>query len=64
MLSSLGVSDSQVRALLNDQRPEDLSAADATCLEFCLKLSRNAPSVGVDDIKALRESGFEDESDP
>ena len=62
VLSSLGVSDSQVRALLNDQRPEDLSAADATCLEFCLKLSRNAPSVGVEDIKALRESGFEDES--
>ena len=25
VLSSLGVSDSQVRALLNDQRPEDLS---------------------------------------
>ena len=62
VLSSLGVSDSLVRALLNDQRPEDLSAADATCLEFCLKLSRNAPSVGVEDIKALRESGFEDES--
>jgi RNA polymerase sigma-70 factor (ECF subfamily) len=62
VLSSLGVSDSQVQALLNDPRPEDLSAADATSLEFCLKLSRNAPSVGVEDIKALRECGFENES--
>ena len=62
VLSSLGVSDSQVQALLNDQRPEDLSAADATSLEFCLKLSRDAPSVRVENIKALRECGFEDES--
>lgn len=62
VLSSLGVPDRQVHALLNDQRPPDLSAADATALEFCLKLSRNALSVGVEDIKALRECGFEDES--
>jgi RNA polymerase sigma-70 factor (ECF subfamily) len=62
VLSSLGVSDRQVQALLNDQRLEDLSAADATSLEFCLKLSRNGPSVSVEDIKALRECGFEDES--
>lgn len=55
VLSSLGVSESQVQALLTDQRSEDLSAADATCLEFCLKLSRDAPSVRVEDIKALRE---------
>ena len=60
VLSSLGVSESQVRALLNDQHPEDLSAADAASLEFCLKLSRNAPSVCVDDINALRECGLED----
>ena len=61
VLSSLGVSESQVQALLNDQRPEDLSAADAASLEFCLKLSRNAPSVCGDDVNALRECGFEDE---
>ena len=62
VLSSLGASDGQIQSLLNGERPEDLSAADATSLEFCLKLSRNAPSVGVEDIKALRECGFEDES--
>ena len=62
VLSSLGVSDSQVQALLNGQRPEDLSAAEATSLEFCLKLSRNPPSVRLEDIKTLRECGFEDES--
>ena len=62
VLSSLGVSDSQIDDLLNDYRNADLSASELACLQFCLKLSRHAPSVCSEDIEALRACGFEDES--
>ena len=62
VLSSLGVSDSQIDDFLNDYRHADLSAPDLTCLQFCLKLARHAPSVRSEDIEALRACGFKDES--
>ena len=62
VLSSLGISDGQIDDLLNDYRHSDLSAQDLTCLQFCLKLARDAPSVGSKDIEALRAYGFEDEA--
>src|SRR5713101_447793 len=62
VLSSFGVSDRQIDDLLNECGRESLSAADLACLQFCLKLSRHAPSVHSDDIQALRAYGFEDKS--
>ena len=62
VLSSLGVSDSQLDGLLNDSLHADLSAPDLTLLQFCLKLSRYAPSVRSEDIEALRACGFGNES--
>jgi RNA polymerase sigma-70 factor (ECF subfamily) len=62
VLSSLGVSDRQVDDLLNDSVHTDLSASDLTLLQFCLKLSRYAPSVRSEDIEALQACGFGNES--
>jgi RNA polymerase sigma-70 factor, ECF subfamily len=62
VLSSLGVSQGQIDDLLNDYRRADLSAAEVAMLDFCLKLSRYAPSVGSEDIEGLRWHGFQDES--
>src|SRR5258706_9411553 len=62
VLSSFGVSDRQIDDLLNKCGRESLSAADLACLQFCLKLSRHAPSVHSEDIQALRAYGFEDKS--
>jgi RNA polymerase sigma-70 factor (ECF subfamily) len=62
VLSLLGVRDSDVDDLLNDYRRAGLSAAELACLQFCLKLSRQAPSVCSEDIEALRACGFPDES--
>ena len=62
VLASLGLSDSQIDDFLNDYRHADLSASDLTCLQFCLKLARHAPSVRSEDIQALRACGFTDES--
>ena len=62
LLSSLGLSDGQIDNLLNDSSHADLSAADFASLQFCLKLSRHAPSVCWQDIEALRTCGFGDES--
>jgi RNA polymerase sigma-70 factor (ECF subfamily) len=62
VLSSFGVSDQQIDDLLNKHGHENLSAADLACLQFCLKLSRHAPSVHSEDIQALRAYGFEDKS--
>jgi RNA polymerase sigma-70 factor (ECF subfamily) len=61
ILSSLGASDAHIAALLSDYRNADLSGAELARLEFCLKLSRYAPSVCSQDIDALRECGFGDE---
>src|SRR5277367_5778082 len=62
ILSSLGVSDVHIDALVADYRKADLSASELACLQFCLKLSRDAPSVCSRDIDALRAGGFGDES--
>lgn len=62
VLSSLGVSEGQIDELLNDYRGAGLSAAEVAMLDFCLKLSRCAPSVDSEDIDRLRTHGFEDES--
>lgn len=62
VLSSLGVSDSQVDDLLNDCQHADLEAPERTLLQYCLKLSRYAPSVCSEDIEALRACGFGNES--
>jgi RNA polymerase sigma-70 factor, ECF subfamily len=62
ILSSLGLSDTQIDDVLTDYRRAGLSAADVALLDFGLKLSRHAPSVHSEDIEGLRTSGFEDES--
>ena len=61
VLSSLGAPDGQVNDLLNDYRHADLSAPDLASLQFCLKLSRNAPGICWEDIEDLRACGFADE---
>ena len=43
VLSSLGVSDSQIDDLLNDYRNADLSAPELASLQFCLKLAVTLP---------------------
>jgi RNA polymerase sigma-70 factor, ECF subfamily len=62
VLSSLGLSEAQIDDLLTDYRNAGLSAAELASLQFCLKLSSDAPSVRWQDIEALRACGFEDDS--
>lgn len=62
ILSSLGLSDAQIDDLLAGNSNAALPAAELACLQFCLNLSRNAPSVSSQDIDALRACGFGDES--
>ena len=62
VLASLGASDAQIDDLLNDYSHADLSAANLTALQFCLKLSGRASSVCSEDIEALRACGFDDKS--
>jgi RNA polymerase sigma-70 factor (ECF subfamily) len=62
VLSSLGMSKRQIDDILNDYHHAGLSAPDLTSLQFCLKLSRYAPSMCSQDVEALRACGFEDES--
>jgi RNA polymerase sigma-70 factor (ECF subfamily) len=62
ILSSLGISDGQIDDFLNGSVHADLSPTDLAALQFCLKLSRQAPSVCSQDIEALRACGLVDES--
>ena len=62
VLSSLGATHGQIDDLLNEYRGADLSAPDLAILQFCLKLSRNAPAVQREDIEALRVSGLTDQA--
>ena len=62
VLSSLGVPDGQIDNLLRDYIHAGLSPTDLTALQFCLKLSRDAPCVCSEDIEALRACGLENES--
>ena len=61
-MSSVGLSDVQIDGLLADYRNVDLSESELACLQFCLKLSRHAPSLCLKDVDALRACGFGDES--
>ena len=57
VLSSLGATRGQIDDLLNEYRAAGLSAPDLATLQFCLKLSRNAPGIwtyGSGDIRDRR----------
>src|SRR5215467_5987571 len=62
VLISLGVPEDHIGSLLNDYKHAGLSAPDLALLEFCLKLSRDSPSVGPEDLEALRARGLKDEA--
>ncbi|MGB8438184.1 MAG: peroxidase-related enzyme [Candidatus Acidiferrales bacterium] len=62
ILSSLGASDVQIDDLLKDNGSADLSTADSTSLQFCLKLARDARSIQAQDVEQLRAQGFVDEA--
>lgn len=61
VLGSLGVPDAAIDLLLRDYHEAGLAAADIALLDFCVKLARNAPAIGQEDVDALRASGFKDE---
>jgi RNA polymerase sigma-70 factor (ECF subfamily) len=62
VLTSLGVPEAHLDNLPNDYKYTGLSAPDLALLEFCLRLSRDSTSVGLEDIEALRAQGFGDEA--
>src|SRR5215467_8017932 len=62
VLISLGVPEDHIGSLLNDYEHACLLAPDLALLEFCLKLSRDSPSVGPEDLEALRARGLKDEA--
>jgi RNA polymerase sigma-70 factor, ECF subfamily len=62
LLTSLGVTEGQIASLLNDYEHAGLLPRELALLEFCLKLSRGGPSVGLEDLEALRGPGFGDEA--
>jgi RNA polymerase sigma-70 factor (ECF subfamily) len=59
-LQSLGVSEERVERLLTDFRRADLPAPEVALLEFCLRLSLDWPSFGIEDVDTLRSHGFDD----
>lgn len=61
-LASLGVSDNQIKSLLNDYRRADLSPTDVALMDFCLRLACHAPSMDSEDVEDLRANGFSDEA--
>src|SRR5215470_18097 len=62
VLISLGVPEDHIDSLLNDYEHAGLFAPDLALLEFCLKLSRDSPSMGPEDLEALRARGLVDEA--
>src|SRR5215471_8029483 len=62
VLISLGVPENHIDSLLNNIPCAGLLACDLALLEFCLKLSRDSLSVGLEDLQALRARGFRDEA--
>jgi uncharacterized peroxidase-related enzyme len=62
ILSSCGKSEAQLNKLLTDYHRAGLSEVDVALIDFCLKLSHQAPSVHSGDIEALRACGLDDES--
>ena len=47
-----------VLAITRGERPESLSLAEATMLDFARKVARDAPSVEAEDVERLRRHGF------
>src|SRR5215813_6773084 len=62
LLTSLGVPEGHIDNLLNDYEHAGLLAPDLALLEFCLKLSRDSSSVGLEYLEALRAQGIGDEA--
>jgi len=62
VLISLGVPEDHIDGLLNDHEQAGLLAPDLALLGFCLKLSRDSSSVGLEDVEALRARGLKDEA--
>ena len=62
VLISLGVPEDHIDSLLNDYEHAGILAPDLALLGFCLKLSRDSSSVGLEDVEALRAQGFADEA--
>ena len=62
LLISLGVPEDHIDDLLNNYRRAGLLPSDLALLEFCLKLSRESTSVGLEDVEALRTRGVADEA--
>jgi len=59
-LQSLGVSRFQVSQLLENLHQAGLSTAEVALLDFCLKLSLDWQTVGLEDIEKLRSHQFDD----
>ena len=62
VLIFLGVPEDHIDSLLSDYEHAGLSQSDLALLEFCLKLSRDGPSLGLEDVEVLRARGLEDEA--
>jgi RNA polymerase sigma-70 factor (ECF subfamily) len=61
-LRSLGMPDHQLDQIVLDHHQAGLSRSDTVLLDFALKLAISAPWVSGEDIAALRNLGFTDES--
>jgi RNA polymerase sigma-70 factor (ECF subfamily) len=61
-LRSLGMPVHQLDQIVLDQHQAGLSRSDTAMLDFALKLAVNGPWVSGEDIAALRDLGFTDES--
>src|SRR5487761_107181 len=62
LLRSLEVPETRLVDLLSDYHHAGLPAAEVALLDFALKLTHRARSVNWEDIDALRQYGFDDES--
>ncbi|HTX33987.1 MAG TPA: peroxidase-related enzyme [Bryobacteraceae bacterium] len=61
-LRSLGSPEEDLDQIVRDHHQAGLSAPDLVLLDFALKLTLSAPWISEEDIAALRESGFTEES--
>jgi hypothetical protein len=56
------VLDDQLNKIVSDHHQAGLSRPDTVLLDFALKLTRSGPWLSGEDIAALRDQGFTDES--
>jgi RNA polymerase sigma-70 factor (ECF subfamily) len=61
-LRLLGIPNRQIDQIVIDYHLAGLSRSEAALLDFALKLAMNAPWLSREDIAALRDKGFSDES--